>query len=222
MKFPYAAKGVSKIFNAEIISLIAAFIGGVVVTLNVIADSGNVDKSTSETLHIATGALGIVAGIIFAIAGIMSIVGYFQAGKDEVGFKKAILCVLFSIVFTVAASIFAKQTGFYGWLYTILTLVGNICNMLATIFLILGLTALSIKCDRPDMVKHGKDMLTTLVILYILTFVLNFFIRLGAESTAFGSSLVECLSGLVLCFTVFLYIFQIYFLGKAKKMLKEY
>lgn len=222
MKFPYAAKGVSKIFNAEIISLIAAFIGGIGMVLSFIAVSGNVDNSTSEALIIATGALGIVAGIIIAVAGIMSIVGYFQAGKDEVSFKKAILCVLLSIVFTVVASFFANQTGFYGWLFTILTLVGNICNMLATIFLILGLTALSIKCDRPDMVKHGKDMLTTLVILYILTFVLNFFIRLGAESTAFGSSLVEWLSGLSLCFTVFLYIFQIYFLGKAKKMLKEY
>ena len=45
MKFPYAAKGVSKIFNAEIISLIAALLGGVGMTLGVIAASGNVDKS---------------------------------------------------------------------------------------------------------------------------------------------------------------------------------
>lgn len=222
MKFPFAAKGVSKIFNAEIISLIAALIGGVGMVLSFIAVSGNVDESTSYALIIATGACVLVAGIIIAVAGIMSIVGYFQAGKDEVSFKRAILCVLFSIVFTVAASFFANQTGFFGWLYTILTLVGNICNMLATIFLILGLMALSVKCSRPDMVKHGKDILTTLVILYILTFVLNFFIRLGAESTAFGSSIVNWLSGLSLCFTVFLYVFQIYYLGKAKKMLKEY
>ncbi len=221
MKFPYAAKGVSKIFNAEIISLIAALLGGVGMTLGVIAASGNVDKSTSEALLIATGAITLVAGIIIAIAGIMSIFGYFQAGKDEGSFKRAILCVFFSIIFTVVASFFANQTGSYGWLYTLLTLAGNICNMLATVFLILGLTALSIKCERPDMVKHGKDILTTLVILYILTFVINFFLRLGAESTAFGSSIVSWLSGLLLCFTVFLYIFQIYFLGKAKKMLRE-
>ena len=222
MKFPFAAKGVSKIFNAEIISLIAALIGGVGMVLSFIAVSGNVDNNTSDTLIIATGACVLVAGIIIAVAGIMSIVGYFQAGKDEVSFKRAILCVLFSIVFTAVASFFANQTGFFGWLYTILTLVGNICNMLATIFLILGLMALSVKCSRPDMVKHGKDILTTLVILYILTFILNFFIRLGAESTAFGSSIVNWLSGLSLCFTVFLYVFQIYYLGKAKKMLKEY
>ena len=222
MEFPYAAKGVSKIFNAEIISLIAAFIGGIGMVLSFIAVSGNVDNGTSDTLIIATGACVLVAGIIIAVAGIMSIVGYFQAGKDEVSFKKAILCVIFSIVFTVAASFFANQTGFFGWLYTILTVAGNVCNMLATIFLILGLMALSVKCSRPDMVKHGKDILTTLVILYILTFVLNFFIRLGAESTAFGSGIVNWLSGLSLCFTVFLYVFQIYYLGKAKKMLKEY
>ena len=222
MEFPYAAKGVSKIFNAEIISLIAAFIGGIGMVLSFIAVSGNVDNGTSDTLIIATGACVLVAVIIIAVAGIMSIVGYFQAGKDEVSFKKAILCVIFSIVFTVAASFFANQTGFFGWLYTILTVAGNVCNMLATIFLILGLMALSVKCSRPDMVKHGKDMLITLVILYILTFVLNFFIRLGAESTAFGSGIVNWLSGLSLCFTVFLYVFQIYYLGKAKKMLKEY
>ena len=221
MKFPFAAKGVSKIFNAEIISLIAALIGGVGMILSFIAVSGNVDESTSYALIIATGACVLVAGIIIAVAGIMSIVGYFQAGKDEVSFKRAILCVIFSIVFTVAASFFANQTGFFGWLYTILTVAGNVCNMLATIFLILGLMALSVKCSRSDMVKHGKDILTTLVILYVLTFVLNFIIRLGAESTAFGSGIVNWLSGLSLCFTVFLYIFQIYYLGKAKKMLKE-
>lgn len=221
MKFPNAAKGVSKIFNAEIISLIGALIGGVGMILSFIAVSGNVDNSASETLIIATGACALVAGIIIAIAGIMSIVGYFQAGKDEACFKKAILCMFFSIAFTVAASFFANGTGFLGWLNTILTVAGNVCNMLATIFLILGLMALSVKCNRADMVKHGKDMLTTLVILYILTFVLNFIIRLGAESTAFGSGIVNWLSGLSLCFTVFLYIFQIYYLGKAKKMLKE-
>ena len=220
MKFPFAAKGVSKIFNAEIISLIGALIGGVGMILSFIAVSGNVDESTSYALIIATGACVLVAGIIIAVAGIMSIVGYFQAGKDEVSFKKAILCVLFSIVFTAVASFFANQTGFYGWLYTMLTLAGNICNMLATIFLILGLMALSVKCGRQDMVKRGKDILTTLVILYILTFVLNFIGRWGAEATVFGS-IVNWLSGLSLCFTVFLYIFQIYYLGKAKKMLKE-
>lgn len=220
MKFPNAAKGVSKIFNAEIISLIAALLGGVGMILSFIAVSGNVDQGASETLFIVTGAFALVAGIVIAVAGIMSIVGYFQAGKDEVSFKRAILCVIFSIVFTVAASFFANQTGFFGWLYTILTVAGNVCNMLATIFLILGLMALSVKCSRPDMVKHGKDILTTLVILYILTFVLNFIGRWGAEATVFGS-IVNWLSGLSLCFTVFLYIFQIYYLGKAKKMLKE-
>ncbi|MBQ7503967.1 MAG: hypothetical protein IJT79_01430 [Ruminococcus sp.] len=220
MKFPNAAKGVSKIFNAEIISLIAALIGGVGMVLSFIAVSGNVDQGTSDTLIIATGACALVAGIIIAVAGIMSIVGYFQAGKDEAGFKKAILCMFFSIAFTVAASFFANQTGFLGWLNTVLTVTGNVCNMLATIFLILGLMALSVKCSRPDMVKHGKDILTTLVILYILTFVLSFIGRWGAESTVFGS-IVNWLSGLSLCFTIFLYIFQIYYLGKAKKMLKE-
>lgn len=220
MKFPNAAKGVSKIFNAEIISLIAALLGGVGMILSFIAVSGNVDQGASETLFIVTGALALVAGIVIAVAGIMSIVGYFQAGKDEAGFKKAILCVLFSIAFTVAASFFANQTGFFGWLNTILTVTGNVCNMLATIFLILGLMALSVKCGRQDMVKRGKDILTTLVILYILTFVLNFIGRWGAEATVFGS-IVNWLSGLSLCFTVFLYIFQIYYLGKAKKMLKE-
>ena len=160
MKFPFAAKGVSKIFNAEIISLIAALIGGVGMVLSFIAVSGNVDNNTSDTLIIATGACVLVAGIIIAVAGIMSIVGYFQAGKDEVSFKRAILCVLFSIVFTVAASFFANQTGFFGWLYTILTLVGNICNMLATIFLILGLMALSVKCWELNLQLSDQVSLT--------------------------------------------------------------
>ena len=49
MKFPNAAKGVKKIFNAEIISLIAALIGGAGLILGLIGASNETDESAGTT-----------------------------------------------------------------------------------------------------------------------------------------------------------------------------
>ena len=83
MKFPNAAKGVKKIFNAEIISLIAALIGGAGLILGLIGASKETGESVGTTLLAVSGALLIVSGIALLVAGIMNIVGFIQAAKDE-------------------------------------------------------------------------------------------------------------------------------------------
>ena len=79
MKFPNAAKGVKKIFNAEIISLIAALIGGAGLIPGLIGASKETDESVGITLLTISGALLIVSGIALLIAGIMNIIGFIQA-----------------------------------------------------------------------------------------------------------------------------------------------
>ena len=97
MKFPNAAKGVKKIFNAEIISLIAALIGGAGLVMSLIGASNETDESAGTTLLAVSGALLIVSGIALLVAGIMNIIGFIQAAKDEKGIKRAVLCTVFSL-----------------------------------------------------------------------------------------------------------------------------
>ena len=107
MKFPNAAKGVKKIFNAEIISLIAALIGGAGLIPGLIGASQETGDSVGTTLLAVSGALLIVSGIALLVAGIMNIIGFIQAAKDEEGIKRAVLCAVFSALFAFVAAFFA-------------------------------------------------------------------------------------------------------------------
>lgn len=221
MKFPNAAKGVKKIFNAEIISLIAALIGGVGLVLSLIGASNETGDSNGTTLLAVSGALLIVSGIALLVAGIMNIVGFIQAAKDEEGIKRAVLCTVFSALFAFVASFFENQTGFLGGLGTVLSSISTVLNMLVALFMIGGLMNLSAKCSRPDMVKKGHDILTTIVVSYIVTFALSLMIRFGAYTSSIGADVINWLSSLSALFTVFIYVLEVIYLAKAKKMLAE-
>ena len=81
--------------------------------------------------------------------------------------------------------------------------------MLVALFMIGGLMNLSAKCNRPDMVKRGHSILTTIVVSYLITLALSILIRFGAYT------------GLSALFTVFIYVLELIYLAKAKKMLAE-
>ena len=135
MKFPNAAKGVKKIFNAEIISLIAALIGGAGLIPGLIGASQETGDSVGTTLLAVSGALLIVSGIALLVAGIMNIIGFIQAAKDEEGIKRAVLCAVFSALFAFVAAFFENQTGFLGGLGTVLSSIATVLNMLVALFI---------------------------------------------------------------------------------------
>ena len=221
MKFPNAAKGVKKIFNAEIISLIAALIGGAGLIPGLIGASQETGDSVGTTLLAVSGALLIVSSIALLVAGIMNIVGFIQAAKDEEGIKRAVLCTLFSALFAFVAAFFENQTGFLGGLGTVLSSIATVLNMLVALFMIGGLMNLSEKCSRPDMVKRGHSILTTIIVSYIVTFALDILVRFGAYTSSFGAGLIDWLSSLSALFSVFIYVLELIYLAKAKKMLAE-
>lgn len=221
MKFPNAAKGVKKIFNAEIILLIAALIGGAGLVLGLIGASNETGESNGTILLAVSGALLIVSGIALLVAGIINIVGFIQAAKDEEGIKRAVLCTVFSALFAFVAAFFENKTGFLGGLGTVLSSISTVLNMLVALFMIGGLMNLSAKCNRPDMVKKGHDILITIIVSYIITFALILLVRFGAYTSSFGAGVINWLSGLSALFTVFIYVLELIYLAKAKKMLAE-
>ena len=74
--------------------------------------------------------------------------------------------------------------------------------MLVALFMIGGLMNLSAKCNRPDMVKRGHSILTTIVVSYLITLALSILIRFGAYTSSFGAGVINWLSGLSALFTV--------------------
>ncbi len=221
MKFPYAAKGIRKIFTAEILSLISALLGGIGAVLFLTASGvTNKDENLAATLGLIALILIIPAVLIFIIAAIMNIVGYLQAAKDEEGFRKAVVCTVFSIFFSFGYYLFINQSGFFGWLGTAFNVISQLLGLLVVLFMLGGLINLSAKCDRPDMVGTGASILKSLVVLYIISFIMTCITRYFKE-TAFSTTLIAFLSGFAIILSVTVYICQLYYLGKAKAMLKE-
>ena len=94
MRFPNAAKGVNKIFIAEvfglvgIISALAAYVFLLIAGIN---SQGNEDAGAS--LALCAIICGIVGYVITVVAFILRIIGVVQAKKDEESFGTALIFV---------------------------------------------------------------------------------------------------------------------------------
>lgn len=220
MRFPHAAKGVSKLFTAEILLLIASLVTVVSTVFAVLASSTN-NEDTATGFALMMLALIIPAGVILIVGAILNIIGYFQAARDEDAFSKAIIFTVANLILSSASNFFVNQTGFLGWLSTAFNVLGQIASLLSFVFTIFGLMNLSEKCNRPDMVDRGSFILKELVIVYIVTFIVNFITRYFREN-AFNNFIVYVLTAFAAVTTVVIYILQIVYLAKAKKMLKEH
>ena len=103
MAYPNAYKGVKKIYNAEMLILLASIAANVA---GMVLD--NAEKKGSAptgTLVTVLAVLGFGAIILLIVGGIMTLVGLNNASKDEDYFKKGFSAAIVSLVVTVVASI---------------------------------------------------------------------------------------------------------------------
>ncbi len=222
MKFPHAAKGVKKIYASEILFLIAYILSGGVTILASVFMASTAVNNEGGMFASAFGTFGFLgAGMVFSLIGsILCVVGYFQAAKDENGFKRAIICTVFSIIAAIAATFFQNQTGALGWLYTALTALVQIFKLCASYFSIDGLRNLSAECGRQDMVRKGTNILRLIVTIYMISFLVTILTRVFKENT-FNTVLANVFSVLSIVLIVIQYFLYLRYLRKSGKMLKK-
>ena len=109
MKFPNAAKGIKKIFNAEILNLIALIATSILLILSVVLASltESDNDATMGVLAISILVFGAVAGVMGIIALILMIVGTIQTAKDEPSFKMIIYLAVLNIIVAIIAALFS-------------------------------------------------------------------------------------------------------------------
>ncbi|MBQ3417035.1 MAG: hypothetical protein IJH32_04295 [Ruminococcus sp.] len=222
MSFPHAAKGVKKIFSAEVLSLLAAIASGIVMILVIVLTAAATQQSeTTEGISLVGIMLFGGAALIIAIIGaVMNVVGYIQAAIDESGFRRAIVCTILSIVFTVVWSLLQNQTGFLGWLGTAFYAASQIAQLLVSIFAIGGLMNLSAQCSRPDLVHKGRNILRVLTAIYVLSLIAIILTRVFSENGV-TTALVVATSVTILILSVVEYILYLSYLAKCSRMLNE-
>ena len=219
MSFPNAAKGIKRIYTAEILKLIGyiCLILAAIVGVVALAAPGDEASGAAETLSLGGFIGAIVLVVAFAIlmitAFIMNLIGYINARNDNENFKTALVFLIVGIVFT-GISVFVINNGLSSILYSLSTL----SETLSTIFVIAGVMQIARQLGREDISKKGTTVLKLIITTEVISFILSFISTFLRGGTTEIVSTVLLLASLLVTFIK--YIMYLLFLSKSKKMLQ--
>ena len=217
MQFPNAAKGVKRIFTAEILKLIAAIVTviGIVMTIVTVAAANANSQGGTIAAGVGTVLLIAAASILALIGGIMALVGIINASKDEGAFKTALILIIISLIAAVVGGIFYRNAT----VQSICQIVQNLMSIFVTVFVIRGITNLAVKIGNDEVAKQGKSLLTIIVVFYALSLIANILVLVFGGM--FASVLGGVLAVVALVLNIIAYIVYLSLLNKGKNMLAE-
>lgn len=160
MKFENAKKGVRKFILSESLFIIATLLafGSEIVVLQ----SGTPDDF--ESLVMTSLGLFFAAGLMTLIGQIIQLIALNQARKDEPQFKTALQFVITGMI-TTAVSIFTAGT-----FSAIFSGIGAVANLLASVYIILGVYCVAYKLDYKKVQTSGK--INMFIVAVLFTFVI--------------------------------------------------
>lgn len=216
MKFPNAAKGIKKLFTAEVLYLISVILIGLGTIFALVSQS-------SEGLAVVILSSVAVGGVIAIVALLMQIVGVIQASKDEASFKGVIYVTLFGIAVSLVASLLSALFRDNAFLPSISNLVSSIVSVISTVLIILGICNLMNQIGKQDLVVKGGKVLRSVVWLAILSLIMRFiniFLpRNFDDAKPLAKVIVLCLCILAVILEIAEYVLYISLLSKASKEL---
>ena len=112
MRFPNAFRGVKKIWLAEMLMLLAAIVGIIIVI--VMAANGTMvgeDIVINEGVKTPIAVLGIVTAVIALVAFILNLIGLINANNDDSAFRIALLVTILGIVASAISAIWSNTLG---------------------------------------------------------------------------------------------------------------
>ena len=223
MMFPNAAKGVKKIFTAEILSLIAAFLI-IVAAVMALSTFGSI-KGFEATQSTAAAAGAFASGIgmaIFSIgslvlaiiAFIFNILGVVQASRDESTFKIALYALIAGVVFTCLGSIFENMSG---PLSGAMSALATVAELIVTLYVIQGIRLLASRLNNREVDNQGQKIYMIILIVLILRLIASILVAIFGGRFTTTLALSFYMVSIVL--SLVQYIMYLIFLAKAKKML---
>ncbi len=218
MRFPGAKKGVSKVFIAEILSLIAMVLVSVpLVIFEAIGLSAFGSESMAVVMLVMMGA-GAVSAILTLL---LKIFGVVQASKDEASFKGVIYALVVDLVVTVFPLIFSSNRT----LTNFAEAISDMMNGVIMVLIIVGICNLANQLGDTEMVHKGGKVFRIVIVLavaaLVMKIVMYFFPSdMGSADTA-AKVIVLILGVLTIVFSIVQYVLYLSFLSKARKMLEQ-
>lgn len=217
MTFPNAAKGVKKLFTAEVLTLIAsiATIIGIILLIVTGAAAQANSEGGAAAAGIGTIVLMAASAVLALIAAIMSLVGIIQAAKDEGAFKTALFAVVISVIAAIVSAIFSSN----GTVQSICQIVQNIMSIAVTVFVISGVCNLADKLNNDEVAQKGRNILKIIVCVYALALIATIIsLVFGGTFASVTAAIIALVAAILNVIGYFLYLSL---LSKGKNMLAE-
>ena len=216
MRFPNAFRGVKKIWLAEMLMLLAAIVGIIIVI--VMAANGTMvgeDIVINEGVKTPIAVLGIVTAVIALVAFILNLIGLINANNDDSAFRIALLVTILGIVASAISAIWSNNETLNKWMDTALT----ICSMFASYYVLTGIANLAEKMSDAATKAVALKSRTLVEGSFCATALFKLIISIFKIQN--GSTIYTILSVVALLLELVSYVLYLRALSKGKKMLAK-
>ena len=216
MRFPNAYRGVKKIWLAELLMLLAAIVG--IIMVIVMAANGTMvgeDIVINEGVKTPIAVLGIVTAVIALVAFILNLVGLINANNDDSAFRIALLVTILGIAASAISAIWSNNETLNKWMDTALT----ICSMFASYYVLTGIANLAEKMSVAATKAVALKSRTLVEGSFCATALFKLIISIFKIQN--GSTISTILAVIALLLELVSYILYLRALSKGKKMLAQ-
>ena len=214
MRFPNAYRGVKKIWLAEMLMLLAAIVG--IIMVIVMAANGTMvgeDIVINEGVKTPIAVLGIVTAVIALVAFILNLIGLINANNDDFAFRIALLVTILGIVASAISAIWSNNETLNKWMDTALI----ICSMFASYYVLTGIANLAEKMSDAATKAVALKSRTLVEGSFCATALFKLIISIFKIQD--GSTISTILAVIALLLELVSYILYLRALSKGKKML---
>ncbi|MEE0956921.1 MAG: hypothetical protein UH734_02395 [Ruminococcus sp.] len=217
MKFPNAAKGIKKIFNAEILNLIALIATSILLILSVVLASltESDNDATMGVLAISILVFGAVAGVMGIIALILMIVGTIQTAKDEPSFKMIIYLAVLNIIVAIIAALFSGNQ----FVNNLANGFNSVVSFITSILVVIGVANLARQLLNTELAEKCAKLLRVIIWVGMLSLMTRFFSIFWGSKVALV--IIIFLGVISIILSIIQYILYLSMLSKAKKILAK-
>ena len=216
MRFPNAYRGVKKIWLAEMLMLLAAIVG--IIMVIVMAANGTMvgeDIVINEGVKTPIAVFGIVTAVIALVAFILNLIGLINANNDDFAFRIALLVTILGIVASAISAIWSNNETLNKWMDTALT----ICSMFASYYVLTGIANLAEKMSDAATKAVALKSRTLVEGSFCATALFKLIISIFKIQD--GSTISTILAVIALLLELVSYILYLRALSKGKKMLAK-
>ena len=214
MRFPNAYRGVKKIWLAEMLMLLVAIVG--IIMVIVMAANGTMvgeDIVINEGVKTPIAVLGIVTAVIALVAFILNLIGLINANNDDSAFRIALLVTILGIVASAISAIWSNNETLNKWMDTALI----ICSMFASYYVLTGIANLAEKMSDAATKAVALKSRTLVEGSFCATALFKLIISIFKIQN--GSTISTILAVIALLLELVSYILYLRALSKGKKML---